>query len=175
MRARSIRRLCLCTATALTMFAMSAFAAAPATHPQGETARSLYNASGVRSGNGLTTLVSCTNRGNVPGTIGITLYQFEGTSICTSSYSNVNPGETRSIAADTVASMSAAECGLSTQVLDQGHVEIWGMPSQTLRWNCSVHLIASASDPPIAMTRLSLFTATGAPVGDVIFADGFEP
>lgn len=176
MAAHSKQRLRDGALAALLLVPAVASAAQSAMRPQGIGVQTIYRAAGARSGSGLTTMASCTNRGSVAGTIGVSFYEFDGTFVCSTFASAVNPGETRTLAAGSVASMAnVAVCSGSTLTLHQGEVEIWAQQLQTMRWYCTIQLVAAAADPPTALARLSLSTAGGAPVSDVIFADGFEP
>lgn len=174
MAARSKRSLRTCALAIL--IPAHAFGAPASLRPQGVGVQTIYHASGARSGGGLTTMVSCTNVGNVAGTIGISLYEFDGSFVCSAFAGAVNRGETRTLSAGAIASMAnVAVCGGGTQPLHQGHVEIWAQQTETLHWYCTAQLVAAAGDPPKALTRLTLFNAAGALPGDVIFADGFDP
>jgi hypothetical protein len=137
--------------------------------------RTIFQASGTRNGSGLTTVAICSNRGSVAATIGAAFYQYDGTLPCTSYYFGVMPGETRSIGIDPVVSMGNVSACPGAPAIGQGRIEIFASPDATLKFDCTVMVIDKANDPPLSMTRLTLYTGDGAPISDVIFADSFDP
>jgi len=138
------------------------------THP-------LYAVPGVRSGAGLSTLVTCSNLGTQDGLVGISAYSFTNTFICSVGVPGIHPGETRSFSVEPVASMTSSACAATGTTIDQGRIEIYVGSAGTTRFKCNASLIAKAGNPPTAMTRLTMYTANGGPFSDIIFADGFDP
>jgi hypothetical protein len=135
----------------------------------------IWSASGARSGSQLTTAAMCSNRGSVPGTIGAIFYAFNGTQVCTIAYGSVLPGETRTLAADPIASMSSGQICSGSHVLNQGRIELYVNTSETEKFDCTIMLIDTTNNPPVSMTRLTLYSGSGVFRSDVIFADGVDP
>jgi hypothetical protein len=160
-----------------TLLAMAAVTSAATITPKGIGTVTLFNASGARSGAGLTTMVACSNVGAISGSIGITAASFNTPGFDCSSYvSGVLPGQTVTFAIDAVASMANVQlCSPTGTVLNQGRISVFSNVNGTLKWTCTAQLVDKIGNPPTALARLSLYTAGGALLSDVIFADGFEP
>jgi hypothetical protein len=137
--------------------------------------RPLFAVPGVRSGAGLSTMVTCSNLGTQDGLVGIAAYSFNNAFVCSVGAAGIHPGETRTFAVEPIASMATSACAATGTTIDQGRIEIYAGSAGTTKFKCNASLIAKAGDPPTAMTRLTMYTANGAPFSDIIFADGFDP
>ena len=137
--------------------------------------RTIIFAPGARNGGGLTTVAHCTNVGTVAGRIEAAFYTFSGTFACTAAALSVAPGRTASLSVASIASMANLSTCSTPFVLNQGSVHLFGEISETLRFRCTVQLISTTGDPPTSAARLSLYTPGGAPITDILFADGHDP
>jgi hypothetical protein len=135
----------------------------------------IWSASGARSGLQLTTAAVCSNRGKIPGTIGARFYGFSAAEVCTIAFGNVLPGETRTLTVDPIASMNNSLSCSGTPTLNQGRIEIFANTDGTLKFDCSVMLVDRANNPPLSLTRLTLYSESGVFRGDILFADGVDP
>lgn len=163
---------------AATILSLSVSAAATdPLNPQGSpSTRIIAVASGALNTSAMTTLVHCTNFGLVPGNIYTAFYNYDGTFICSAGIFSATVGQTVSMALVPVASMGNVNtCGGAASTINQGVAYIAADITQTLRFRCTAQLIATASNPPASLDRLSLYTKGGAPLSDIIFADGFDP
>lgn len=146
----------------------------PAPRPPSPT-KVIWSASGVRNGGGLTTVAICSNRGSVAGTIGAKFFQYDGSSACLIGIGGVLPGETRTLEVDPVASLVNGSICSGGPSIDQGRIEIYTNTAETLKFDCTILLIDKSSNPPSSMTRLKLYSGSGVPLSDIIFADGVDP
>ena len=135
----------------------------------------IWSASGVRNGGGLTTVAICSNRGSVAGTIGAQFFQYNGNSACLIGIGGVLPGETRTLEIDPVASMVNASNCSGGPAINQGRIEIYANTAETLKFDCTILLVDKTNNPPSSMTRLKLYSGSGIPLSDIIFADGVDP
>lgn len=135
----------------------------------------IWSASGVRNGGGLTTIAICSNRGSVAGTIGAQFFQYNGNSACLIGIGGVLPGETRTLEVGSVASMVDGTICSGGPAIDQGRVEIYANTAETLKFDCTILLVDKTNNPPLSMTRLKLYSGSGVPLNDIIFADGVDP
>jgi hypothetical protein len=117
----------------------------------------------------------CSNHGSVAGTIGARFYEFDGVQKCTIAYGSVPPGETRALMVDPVASMAGGQICAGAPILHQGRLEIYVNANETSKFDCTVMLVDKTGNPPVNMTRLTLFSGSGVIRSDVIFADGLDP
>ncbi len=129
----------------------------------------------MRSGGGLTTVAICSNRGSVAGTIGARFFQSNGNPVCTVVSGGVLPGQTRTLEIDSAASMVNGSICSGAPVIDQGRIEIYANTPETLKFDCTILLVEKSSNPPSSMTRLKLYSGSGVPMSDIIFADGVDP
>ncbi len=166
------------TATAMLVWLSTSVATATdALNPQGSlTTRTIAIAPGVLNNSAMTTLVHCTNFGSAPGNITTAFHNYNNTFVCSAGAGSVAVGQTISMAVTPVTSMSNLfTCGGAAATINQGAAYILADITQTLQFRCTVQLIDKASNPPASLDRLSLYTSGGAPLGDIIFADGFDP
>ncbi len=168
---------CLIAAAMLAPLSASVATATDALSPRGgPTTEIIALAPGVLNNSAMTTLVHCTNFGSVPGRINTAFYNYDGTFVCAQGALSAAVGETISMAVAPVASMSnVVDCGVAGATINQGVAWIAADITQTLKFRCTAQLIAKASNPPASLDRLSLYTSHGAPLSDIIFADGFDP
>ena len=166
----------LTAAAMLVSLSGSVATATAALNPQGNvTTRIIAIAPGALNNAAMTTLVHCTNFGSVPGNIYTAFYNYDHTFVCSAVGGSAAVGQTISMAVTPVASMNNVfTCGPATTI-NQGAAYIAADMTQTLHFRCTVQLIATASNPPASLDRLSLYTSGGAPLRDIIFADGFDP
>ena len=135
----------------------------------------IWSASGARSGTQLTTMAVCSNHGSVAGTIGARFYEFDGVQKCTIAHAGVPPGETRTLMVDPVASMAGGQICAGAPILQQGRIELYVNANETSKFDCTVMLVDKTDNPPVNMTRLTLFSGSGVVRSDLIFADGIDP
>jgi hypothetical protein len=163
-----------CTAL-LSLLVCAASAAAPEPHGGLNSIRR-YAMPGVFNSGAMTTVVHCTNFGSTSARILTAFYNFDGVFVCSAGADSVAPGRTLSMAVEPIASLAnVATCFIgSGTTISQGMAYVSGDVTTSLRFQCSGQVIDEVADPPASMVRLSMYTAAGTPLRDIIFANGFE-
>ena len=71
--------------------------------------------------------------------------------------------------------MAGGQICAGAPILQQGRIELYVNANETSKFDCTVMLVDKTDNPPVNMTRLTLFSGSGVVRSDLIFADGIDP